>query len=121
MADRGYESFNTFAHFLRKGMKFVIRMILHNFCDLAAAHAVVKTGKNTKHVYKINFATTINICRAYLKHGGDETETMLLIQRHLMPVRYNRKFSSFSRRMLQNFRNSFLAGFSICESLNCIT
>lgn len=26
MADRGYESFNTFAHLIRKSMKFVIRM-----------------------------------------------------------------------------------------------
>ena len=26
MADRGYESFNTFAHLIRKGMYFVIRM-----------------------------------------------------------------------------------------------
>ena len=51
----------------------------------------VKTSKNTKHVYKINFATAVNICRAYLKHGGDETETMLLIQKYLTPVRYNRK------------------------------
>lgn len=34
----------------------------------------------------------VNICRAYLKHGGDETETMLLIQRYLTPVRYNRKY-----------------------------
>ena len=54
--------------------------------------AVVKTSKNTKHVYKINFATAVNICRAYLKHGGDETETMLLIQKYLTPVRYNRKY-----------------------------
>lgn len=68
------------------------RMILYNFCELVTAHAVVKTGKNTKHVYKINFATAVNICRAYLKHGGDEPETMLLIQRHLTPVRYNRKY-----------------------------
>ena len=52
----------------------------------------VKTSKNTKHVYKINFATAVNICRAYLKHGGDETETMLLIQKYLTPVRYNRKY-----------------------------
>ena len=56
------------------------------------SHAVVKTSKNTKHVYKINFATTVNICRAYLKHGGDETETILLIQKYLTPVRYNRKY-----------------------------
>ena len=68
------------------------RMILYNFCELATFHAVVKTSKNTKHVYKINFATAVNICRAYLKHGGDETETMLLIQKYLTPVRYNRKY-----------------------------
>lgn len=122
MEDRGYESFNTFAHLIRKGMYFVIRMkdinsngilsaydlpdskydgilqeinarmILYNYCELVTAHAVVKTSKNTKHVYKINFATAVNICRAYLKHGGDETETMLLIQRYLTPVRYNRKY-----------------------------
>ena len=37
-------------------------------------------------------SNAINICRAYLKHGGDETETMLLIQKYLTPVRYNRKY-----------------------------
>ena len=68
------------------------RMILYNFCELVTSHTVVKTSKNTKHVYKINFATAVNICRAYLKHGGDETETMLLIQKYLTPVRYNRKY-----------------------------
>ncbi|RGH63064.1 hypothetical protein DW797_09380 [Ruminococcus sp. AM31-32] len=39
-----------------------------------------------------NFAITVNICRAYLKHGGNETETMLLIQKYLTPVRYNRNY-----------------------------
>ena len=53
---------------------------------------VVKTSKNTKHVYKINFAIAVNIYRAYLKHDGNETETMLLIQKYLTPVRYNRKY-----------------------------
>ena len=32
-------------------------MIMYNFCELVTSHAVVKTSKNTKHVYKINFAT----------------------------------------------------------------
>ena len=68
------------------------RMILYNFCELVTAHAVVKTKENTRHVYKINFATAVNICRAYLKHGGDENEIMLLIQKHLTPVRFNRKY-----------------------------
>lgn len=68
------------------------RMLLYNFCELVTAHAVVQTAQNVKHVYKINFATAVNICRAYLKNGGDETEIMLLIQRHLTPVRSNRKY-----------------------------
>ena len=48
-------------------------MILYNFCELVTSHAMVKKSKNTKHVYKINFAIAVNICRAYLKHGGNET------------------------------------------------
>ena len=67
-------------------------MILYNFCELVTSHAKVKKSKNTKHVYKINFAIAVNICRAYLKHSGNETETMLLIQKYLTPVRYNRKY-----------------------------
>lgn len=68
------------------------RMILYNFCELVTSHTVVKTSKNAKHVYKINFATAVNIYRAYLKHGGNETESMLLIQKYLTPVKYNRKY-----------------------------
>ena len=60
--------------------------------DLSAYHAVVQTTENVKHIYKINFATAVNICRAYLKNGGDEIKIMLLIQRHLTPVRPNRKY-----------------------------
>ena len=72
--------------------KINAHMILYNFCELVTSHAKVKKSKNTKHVYKINFAIAVNICRAYLKHGGNETETMLLIQKYLTPVRYNRKY-----------------------------
>lgn len=68
------------------------RMILYNFCEMATGHAVVSTKDTVKHSYKINFATAVNICRAYLKEGGDENEIMLLIQRHLTPVRHDRKY-----------------------------
>jgi len=68
------------------------RMILYNFCELVTNHAVVVTKKETKHAYKINFATAVNICRAYLKSGGDENEMLLLIQRHLTPIRIDRKY-----------------------------
>ena len=33
-------------------------------------------------------SNAVNICRAYLKHDGNETESMLL----LTPVKYNRKY-----------------------------
>lgn len=68
------------------------RMILYNFCEMATCHAVVSTKDMVKHSYKINFATAVNICRAYLKEGGDENEIMLLIQRHLTPIRHDRKY-----------------------------
>ena len=31
-------------------------------------------------------SNAVNICRAYLKHDGNETESMLLIQKYLTPV-----------------------------------
>jgi len=68
------------------------RMILYNFCELVTNHAVVVTRENTRHTYKINFATAVNICRDYLKNGGDETEKINLIQRHLTPIRRERKY-----------------------------
>lgn len=56
------------------------RLLLYNFCELVTAHAVIhQTAEKVKHVYKINFATAVNIYRAYLKNGGDETATMFLI------------------------------------------
>ena len=39
----------------------------------------------------------VNICRAYLKHDGNETESMLLIQKYLTPVKYNRKYPNHLR------------------------
>lgn len=68
------------------------RLILYNFCELVVSHTVVQTRGETKHSYKINFATAVNICKEYLKHGGGETEKMLLIQKHLTPIRPNRQY-----------------------------
>lgn len=72
--------------------KITARMLLYNFCELVTAHAVVQTAENVKHIYKIHFATPVNICRAYLKNSGYETEIKILIQRSLTPVRSNRKY-----------------------------
>ena len=68
------------------------RFILYNFCELVVSHAVIQTRGKTKHSYKINFATAVNICKEYLKHGGGETEKMLLIQKYLTPIRPDRKY-----------------------------
>ena len=62
------------------------RLILYNFCELIVSHTVVQTRRETKHSYKIYFATAVNICKEYLKHGGGETEKMLLIQKYLTPI-----------------------------------
>ena len=37
-------------------------------------------------------SNAVNICRTYLKHDDNETESMLLIQMYLTPVKYNRKY-----------------------------
>ena len=72
--------------------ELVARMILYNFCEMVTTHAVPENKSENKLIYKINFATAVNICRAYLRNGGDETEIMQLIQRNLTPVRLNRKY-----------------------------
>ena len=66
------------------------RIILYNFCQMVTSHAVVCTRKKTKYSYRINFATAVNICKAYLRSGGDEKEVMQLIQRHLTSIRNDR-------------------------------
>ena len=68
------------------------RLILYNFCELVTQHVAVVTSKSTKHDYRINFTTAVNICRAYLKDGGDEMELTALIQRHLTPIRRDRRY-----------------------------
>lgn len=68
------------------------RLILYNFCELVVSRAVVKTRGKTKHTYRINFATAVNICKDYLKNGGGEAEKMRLIQKHLTPIRPDRKY-----------------------------
>ena len=59
---------------------------------------------------KLNFAAAVNICRAYLKSGDDESEMMLLIQRHLTPLRSDRTYPL----NLRSKRNRLAPGFAIC-------
>lgn len=59
------------------------RLILYNFCEMVVSHAVVQTRGATKHPYKINFATAVNICKEYLearrwrnREDAPDTETL---------------------------------------------
>ena len=74
----------------------VARIILYNFCQMVTQHAaeeLSKTESDTgKYRYKINFATTVNICRAYLKSGGDENDLLKLIQKHLSSIKCDAKY-----------------------------
>jgi len=68
------------------------RLIVYNFCEAIARHIVLtkQSEKNTKHDYKINFATAVCICKAYLKRDDDEINVCWLIGRFLIPIRPNR-------------------------------
>lgn len=66
------------------------RVILYNFCEMTVSQTAVITRKETKHNYKINFATAVNICRAFLRTGDGESEKISLLQRHLTPIRLDR-------------------------------
>lgn len=70
------------------------RFILYNFCELATQHAAatLEVPDGRKHTYKINFATAVNICRAFLKDPKKAAERLSLIQHYLTPIRDGRKY-----------------------------
>ena len=76
------------------------RLTVYNFCEAITRHICVtrqmvqkeRGGKRRKYDYKINFATAVCICRAYLKeNGGSEINVCRLIGRFLIPIRPDRK------------------------------
>lgn len=76
--------------------EILARTILYNFCQMVNTHAarymIRKKSSNGKYRFKIDFATTVNICRSYLKHGGDEIELLLLIFKHVSWIKCNAKY-----------------------------
>ena len=76
--------------------EILARTILYNFCQMINTHAarylVRRKSPNGKYRFKIDFATTVNICRSYLKHGGDEIELLLLINKHVSWIKCNAKY-----------------------------
>ncbi|MCC8127162.1 MAG: IS4 family transposase, partial [Clostridiales bacterium] len=53
-----------------------MRAILYNFCSIASNHAEIDQKGKNKHDHEVNFSRAVNICRAYLKSGGDADDLM---------------------------------------------
>lgn len=72
------------------------RMILYNFCQMVTGHVAESLDETEssdgKYRYKINFATAVNICRAYLKSGGDEIQSLQLIKNHINYIKCDVKY-----------------------------
>lgn len=68
------------------------RVILYNFCSIVANHVSAGNEKKRKWNYKIKFVTAVNVCRSYLKHGGNESDLLRTIERYISPIRKNRTY-----------------------------
>ena len=68
------------------------RLLLYNYCELITSHVVrhMKTNDKTKQV---NFTVAIYVCREFLrqKRQLSPPEVIKLIEKHVLPVRPNRK------------------------------
>lgn len=78
--------------------ELIARMIVYNFCQVVNGHAAKMCAsgsakkQNEKYRLKVNFATTVNICRSYIRQGGDENELLLLICKHMSYIKRNAKY-----------------------------
>lgn len=70
------------------------KMIAYNATEVLINHTVIKTSKNTKHVYKVNFSTAVHICRIFLRltTKKDSIDVMVLLSRELIPIREERQY-----------------------------
>ena len=75
------------------------RLTMYNFAELITSHVVVKQ-KSRKHLYKINFAAAVHICRNFFLKNISPSDVEALLLMHLLPVRQRsanlRKVSSKS-------------------------
>ena len=62
------------------------RLTMYNFAELITSHVVVKQ-KSRKHLYKINFASAVHICRNFFLENISPSDVEALLLMHLLPVR----------------------------------
>jgi hypothetical protein len=77
------------------------RLILFNFCAVIAMH-VVTAQKNTKHVYRVNFAMAMKICHHFIRLRDKEPPPDVegLIGSYTLPIRHERNFARRHRFQL---------------------
>ena len=61
------------------------RLTMYNFAELITSHVVVKQ-KSRKHLYKINFAAAVHICRNFFLKNISPSDIEALLLMHLLPV-----------------------------------
>jgi hypothetical protein len=77
------------------------RLILFNFCAIITTHIVIEQ-KDTKYVYKVNFAMAIKICHRFIRLKERETQPDVegLIGSYMLPVRPGRVYARQHRFQL---------------------
>lgn len=63
------------------------RLTMYNFAELITSHVVIKQ-KSRKHLYKINFAAAVHICRNFFLKNISPSDLEALLLMHLLPVRH---------------------------------
>ncbi len=68
------------------------RLLLYNYCELITTHVIQLRAKKNK-TKQVNFTIAIYICREYLRHKRQLSPPTVikLIEKHVLPVRLNRK------------------------------
>lgn len=63
------------------------KLIMYNFAELIISHIVIKQKKR-KHNYKVNFSTSIHICRKFLLKNISPLDIEALISSYILPIRF---------------------------------
>lgn len=62
------------------------KLIMYNFAELIISHIVIKQKKR-KLNYKVNFSTSIHVCRNFLLKNISPLDVEALISSHVLPIR----------------------------------
>lgn len=70
------------------------RIIMYNFAEMITSRVII-SQTDTKHVYQVNFATAIHICRQFLRacfwNNALPPDVEALIRKNVLPIRPGRK------------------------------